>query len=67
MVLSGGGAVLKGMDVYMDTLMDIKVEQFDVLKTVNFDSRFEKKKVESNAPSLVIAIGAALAGGEDND
>ena len=67
MVLSGGGSVLKGMDVYMNSLMDIKVEQFDVLQKVNFDSRFEKKKVESNAPALVIAIGAALAGGEDND
>lgn len=67
MVLSGGGSVLKGLAKYMNSQIDIKVERFDVLQKVNFDSRFEKKKVESNAPALVIAIGAALAGGEDND
>lgn len=67
LVLTGAGSALVGMAEYMNKQLDIKVEHFDVLDVVTFDSRFEKQKVKLNAPSLTVAIGAALAGGEDND
>jgi len=67
LVLVGSGAALLGMQEIMDEQLDIKVELFDILKVVNFDSRFEKNKVQVNAPSLGVAIGAAMAGGSVDD
>ena len=67
LVLVGRGSKLAGIAGYMDDLLDVKVAIFNILDKVKFDSRFEKKKVAENAPSLVAAIGAALAGGESND
>ena len=51
----------------MDEQLDIKVERFDVLDIVNFDSRFERNRLKANAASLDVAIGAAMAGGVDDD
>jgi len=67
LVLTGSGGALTGLADYMNEQLDLKVERFDILKIVNFDSRFEKKKVILNAPSLTVAVGAAMAGGEEND
>jgi type IV pilus assembly protein PilM len=67
LVLVGSGAALLGMQEIMDEQLDVKVERFDVLKMVTFDSRFEKNKVQANAASLGVAIGAAMAGGVEDD
>ncbi|MEA5091851.1 hypothetical protein SDC9_36931 [bioreactor metagenome] len=67
LVLVGSGASLVGMPEIMDEQLDIKVERFNILKVVNFDSRFEKNKVQANAASLGVAIGAAMAGGAEDD
>lgn len=66
MVLAGSGTTLLGLQEIMNDQLDVKVERFDVLEVVNFDSRFEKKRLKANAASLDAAIGAALAGGEDD-
>jgi len=67
LVLAGSGASLLGMPEIMDEQLDIKVERFDVLDIVNFDSRFERNRLKANAASLDVAIGAAMAGGVDDD
>ena len=67
LILCGPGAMLPGLEGSMNEQMDIKVKLFQVLEKIHFDSRFEKKKVEQNAPSLAVAIGVALAGGEVHD
>ncbi len=67
LVLAGSGTALLGMQEIMDAQLDVKVECFDVLDVVNFDSRFEKKRVRANAASLDVAIGAAMAGGAEDD
>lgn len=64
LVLCGVGSELPGLEEVMNDQIDLKVEVFHVLDKVKFDSRFEKKKVEQNAPALAVAIGCALAGGE---
>ena len=67
LILTGSGAMLVGLADFMNEQLDIKVTIFNILDVVNFDSRFEKKKVQQSAPTLTVAVGAAMAGGVDND
>jgi len=59
--------IVPGLTETMNDRIDMKVINFSVLEKINFDSRFEKKKVEQSAPTLAVAIGAALSGGDAND
>jgi type IV pilus assembly protein PilM len=67
LIVSSNDIIIPGLTAAVNDRIDMKVIPFDVLEKVTFDSRFEKKKVEQNAPSLAVAIGAALAGGDIND
>lgn len=67
LVLAGRGANIRNLDGYVKNHTDLAVIRHDVREAVAFSSKFDEKKVEATAPSLAVAIGAALAGGESDD
>ena len=67
LVMCSNDIVIPGLIAVMNERIDMKAIYFNVLEKIDFDSRFEKKKVEQNAPSLAVAIGAALMGGDEHD
>ena len=67
LVVASNDFSIPGLTEAMSERVDMKVIYFNILEKITFDSRFEKKKVEQNAPSLAVAIGAALCGGDGND
>lgn len=67
LVVVGSGAAVMGLAEFMQDAVDFKVIKPDILSVVNFDSKFEKRKITKIAGSLIVAIGAALNGGDAND
>jgi len=56
-VLSGGGALLKNLDKYLNRQMDIPVEVFNPL---DFIEHTDDPEMLKNAPAYAVAIGLAL-------
>ncbi len=67
LVLAGAGSVVPGLSEYVARDNENEVITHDILKMVDFNSKFEKKKVKAAAPILAVAVGAALAGGDFDD
>lgn len=67
LVLAGAGSVIPGLAEYIGKGYEKEVITHDILKTVDFNPKFEKTKVNAVAPVLATAVGAALAGGDLDD
>ncbi|MGE4588543.1 MAG: type IV pilus assembly protein PilM [Acidaminococcaceae bacterium] len=67
LVLAGAGSAVPGLSEYISRDSENEVITHDILKVVDFNSKFDKKKVKTAAPVLAVAVGAALAGGEFDD
>ena len=67
LVLAGAGSAVPGLSEYVARDNENEVITHDILKTVDFSSKFEKTKVKAAAPVLAVAVGAALGGGDFDD
>ena len=67
LVLAGAGSALPGLAEYVARDNENEVITHDILRTVDFSSKFEKTKVKAVAPILAVAVGAALGGGDFDD
>ena len=67
LVLAGAGSAVPGLSEYVARDNENELITHDILKTVDFSSKFEKTKVKAAAPVLAVAVGAALGGGDFDD
>ena len=67
LVLAGAGSAVPGLSEYVARDNENEVITHDILKTVDFSSKFEKTKAKAAAPVLAVAVGAALGGGDFDD
>ena len=67
LVLAGAGSAIPGLAEFVAKDNENEVITHDILKAVDFNSKFEKTKVKAAAPVLAVAVGAALGGGDFDD
>jgi len=64
LVLSGGASLMKGIDIYFSEKLNIKVEQGDPWKNIEYDKKLEKQ-IKEIGNSFSVVIGLAVRGFED--
>ena len=67
LVLAGVGSTIPGLAEYVGRDNENEVITHNILKMVDFNTKFDKTKVKAAAPVLAVAVGAALAGGAFDD
>ncbi len=64
-LISGGGAKLKGLPHYLEVRFEIPVEAFDPFRRIKIDAkRFDADYMREIVPEMAVAVGLALRGVE---
>jgi len=67
LVLAGVGSTISGLEEYFGKDSEYAVITHNISNSVDFNSKFDPKKINTVAPIVAVAVGAALAGGEIDD
>jgi len=63
--LSGGAAKLKGIDSFLNRVLDVPVSLWDPLRNINIPrGRIDRDKLDANLPYLCVGVGLAFRGQE---
>lgn len=61
LLLSGGGALIKGLDKFLSARLDVPVAIVNPFKKIFInEDKFDKKFLEENAPRFTLSVGLAL-------
>lgn len=60
--LTGGGSRLKGLNTFLESNLQLKVQTGDPLERVKLAQRMSEEELRAEGPSLAIPIGLALRG-----
>ena len=58
--LSGGGALLEGIETFLEKALGLKVEVWDPLKSLSVKPEMENEDLRSLSPRLAVSIGLAM-------